>query len=350
VSPSKEGYVGDTFTLKVTNGGGTNKVNWDLDGDGLYEVTDGGFTQHATFDRPGTYVVADDVHSVVTTYHVYESSTIVVRARPTGSGNQAPTASFTTDASPGYTERPVAFDATSSSDSDGQVVSYEWDFESDGTWDATGVRVTHAYNFAGTYQATLRVTDNAGATATTVRSVPVVDGVPPGGALTGAATAARAGTPFHATVAGVPLGQGSGFLSHGALLQVGTSARGTLKLSGLPSPLQRKRSARWAAAFTYKQRGNNAAAQVSADGYMLLAFGARDRLCLRGRVGGPLTGSITGKLTVAGGSAGLTRLRGGGTLAVAANGKAVDGRLALAHSRKTRGLPKACRSLVRKLR
>ncbi|MEA2443101.1 MAG: hypothetical protein QOJ12_393, partial [Thermoleophilales bacterium] len=170
------------------------------------------------------------------------------------------------------------------------------------------------------------------------------------GALTGAATAARAGVPFHATVAGVPLGQGSEFLSHGALLQVGTSARGTLKLSGLPSPLQRKRSARWAAAFTYKQRGNNAAAQVSADGYMLLAFGARDRLCLRGRVGGPLTGSITGKLTVAGGSAGLTRLRGGATLAVAANGKAVDGRLALAKSRKARGLPKACRSLVRKLR
>jgi hypothetical protein len=59
-----------------------------------------------------------------------------------------------------------SFDGTGSSDSDGSVASYAWDF-GDGTT-GTGATPTHGYAAAGTYTYTLTVTDNQGATSTPV--------------------------------------------------------------------------------------------------------------------------------------------------------------------------------------
>ena len=64
----------------------------------------------------------------------------------------------------------VYFDgSTYSSDSDGVINNYEWDFEDDGTYDwsspITGV-TTHTYITGSGYTARLRVTDDGGATAT----------------------------------------------------------------------------------------------------------------------------------------------------------------------------------------
>jgi PKD repeat protein len=42
---------------------------------------------------------------------------------------------------------------------------YEWDFTSDGTYDATGASTTHTYATSGSYDVTLRVTDNTSATS-----------------------------------------------------------------------------------------------------------------------------------------------------------------------------------------
>ncbi|MFH1677075.1 MAG: PKD domain-containing protein [bacterium] len=63
----------------------------------------------------------------------------------------------------------VAFDASKSEDADGDVVNYEWDFTSDGVWDYESALPTadHTYNLPGTYNATLRVTDNDDLTAET---------------------------------------------------------------------------------------------------------------------------------------------------------------------------------------
>jgi PKD repeat protein len=44
--------------------------------------------------------------------------------------------------------------------------NWEWDFTSDGTWDATGLTSVHNYPTEGSYDVTLRVTDNTGATNT----------------------------------------------------------------------------------------------------------------------------------------------------------------------------------------
>ncbi len=43
--------------------------------------------------------------------------------------------------------------------------SWEWDFTSDGTYDATGLTAAHSYATPGAYDVTLRVTDNLGATS-----------------------------------------------------------------------------------------------------------------------------------------------------------------------------------------
>ena len=64
----------------------------------------------------------------------------------------------------------VYFDgSTYSSDPDGVIAKYEWDFESDGIYDwsssITGV-TTHVYPVGSGYTARLRVTDDEGATAT----------------------------------------------------------------------------------------------------------------------------------------------------------------------------------------
>ena len=73
--------------------------------------------------------------------------------------NQAPTA----NAGGPYTGRrnvPVAFDGSRSSDSDGSVVAYLWDFGdgSQAVWDHPDA--THSYASAGNYSVTLRVLDD----------------------------------------------------------------------------------------------------------------------------------------------------------------------------------------------
>jgi PKD repeat protein len=81
--------------------------------------------------------------------------------------NKAPTASFSADC----TDLDCTFDAAGSSDSDGSVVDYAWDF-GDGS-SGSGVTPTHSYA-AGTYTVTLTIKDDDGATDSTSREVTAV--------------------------------------------------------------------------------------------------------------------------------------------------------------------------------
>ena len=87
--------------------------------------------------------------------------------------NKAPIAEFNSSAQ----NLVASFDGSGSTDSDGSVAAYGWDF-GDGSAPGTGPKPTHTYAAAGTYQVKLTVTDNLGATGTVIH--PLVVKLSPG--------------------------------------------------------------------------------------------------------------------------------------------------------------------------
>jgi PKD repeat protein len=86
---------------------------------------------------------------------------------PAAVPNQAPVASFTFTCA----GLSCSFDGSGSSDPDGTVVSYAWNF-GDGA-NGAGATATHTYAGAGTFPVTLTVTDNDGASDQQVTSIDV---------------------------------------------------------------------------------------------------------------------------------------------------------------------------------
>ncbi|WP_328993099.1 ThuA domain-containing protein [Kribbella sp. NBC_01245] len=96
--------------------------------------------------------------------------------------NQRPTVNATATPSTGTAPLAVNFTATAT-DPDGDLpLTYAWSFGDGGT--ATGASVSHTYTTAGSYTATVRVTDTRGATGT--KTIPIkVDAVAPPTCLSG---------------------------------------------------------------------------------------------------------------------------------------------------------------------
>jgi PKD repeat protein len=84
---------------------------------------------------------------------------------------EPPVASFTFSPASPLVDETVTFDASTSSDPDGTIVSWDWDFGDLAT--ASGEIVTHSYSAADTYTVTLTVTDDDGLTDTTTQAVTV---------------------------------------------------------------------------------------------------------------------------------------------------------------------------------
>ncbi|WP_232550303.1 PKD domain-containing protein, partial [Propioniciclava soli] len=87
--------------------------------------------------------------------------------------NQPPVAAFLVAAA----GLSVNVDGSGSSDPDGSIASHAWAFGDGAT--ASGALASHTYSAAGSYTVTLVVTDDAGATTATARTVTVV--APPAG-------------------------------------------------------------------------------------------------------------------------------------------------------------------------
>ncbi len=94
------------------------------------------------------------------------------------SSNHAPTARASATPTSGATPLHVSFSASTSSDPDGDTLTYAWDLDGDGAYDdSTRVSPTFTYTQAGTYTVRLRVTDPGGLSGTD--SVQITAGTPP---------------------------------------------------------------------------------------------------------------------------------------------------------------------------
>jgi subtilisin-like proprotein convertase family protein len=160
----------DASTSSDPDGAPLARFEWDLDGDGNFELdtatTATTTTQYAT---PGTRSVrvrvtdqdgATDVASV----------DVVVRNRP-------PTASLSGPA-PAIVGQPATISAAASSDPDGTIDRYEWDLDDDGTYETdTGAvdEVQQTYVASGSVTVGVRVTDDQGDADTEVLTIVVTD-------------------------------------------------------------------------------------------------------------------------------------------------------------------------------
>jgi len=148
-------YTGQTISfnasLSYDQDGSIASYFWDF-GDGTNST--GVTTSHSYSD--------DGIYTVTLTVTDDDGATNSASATKTVL-NRAPVASFTESAETVYTGESITFNAGSSYDSDGSILSYLWDF-GDGA-NATGVTTSHSYADDGMYTVTLTVTDNDGATA-----------------------------------------------------------------------------------------------------------------------------------------------------------------------------------------
>ena len=104
------------------------KYEWDLDGNGTYEIN-AGTTASGTrsFSTSGERAVGLRV-----TDNLGATATTTVNVNVT---NRAPTASFTASPTSVPTGTNVTLNAAASSDPDGTIAKYEWDLDSNGSYE-----------------------------------------------------------------------------------------------------------------------------------------------------------------------------------------------------------------------
>ncbi|MDY7082330.1 MAG: PKD domain-containing protein, partial [Halobacteria archaeon] len=89
--------------------------------------------------------------------------------------NEPPSAKFDYSPSDPKVNETVTFDASPSQDPDGSIESYEWDFDNDGKFDETNQSISSVFESPGTYEVTLRVTDEYGNSDTVTKTITVED-------------------------------------------------------------------------------------------------------------------------------------------------------------------------------
>lgn len=148
-----------------SSGSSITKYQWDFDADGVFDAE--GVQTSYTYDDVGVYLVT---LLVTDTFDEVDTDTCIISII-----NRLPTASFSYSPSAPTFEDQVNFYDTST-DYDGSLVSWFWEFGDEQTSEEKNP--IHKYEDKGTYNVKLTVTDNDGASNTTIDAIEIVN-IPP---------------------------------------------------------------------------------------------------------------------------------------------------------------------------
>ena len=191
-----------------------------------------GETVNHTFSSIGSYnvelTVTDDKGAT-------DSTTKIVNVTETP--NQSPTASFIASPTSGIAPLEVSFNGSNSSDSDGSIISYAWDFKDGET--GNGETISHTFSSTGGYNVELTVTDDKGATDSTTKEIVVISGTIVGGIISSNTTWTIANSPYIIINEDLQIAQGATLLiSEGVTVKFGEGRKlkvaGALKVEGSP--------------------------------------------------------------------------------------------------------------------
>lgn len=121
-------------------------------------------------------LVSEDLYTDTTATVTAISGNLSKTVTITVEQNALPTANFTISPSSVKVGETVYFNGSLSTDSDGRITNWEWNFGDGHT--ARGKTVSHFYTAAATYSVTLKVTDDAGGSNSSVKTVTITDPLP----------------------------------------------------------------------------------------------------------------------------------------------------------------------------
>jgi PKD repeat protein len=163
---STEILVDDPIRFNNSTIGGLTPYaySWDFNNDGITDSVEE--NPEYLYENPGVYTitlhVTDSLFNTVNLTKQDYISVILSGTYPLADAGGPYT---------GIIDTPVSFNGTGSSDPDGTIISYDWDFGDNTT--GSGVNPSHTYTAPGTYTVTLTVTDDEGLTDTDITSATI---------------------------------------------------------------------------------------------------------------------------------------------------------------------------------
>lgn len=151
--------------LPLMVSGGNNEISMSETSPGHYEGT---YKTPATLKMDGGVIVIKASDQAGNKVEAAAPGKLYVAEAP--AENKAPTAVISGDAT-AKQKKATSFDGSGSSDPDGKIVSFAWNF-GDGTT-GSGAKVNHTFSKKGTFTVTLTVTDDKGATNSTTHTIKV---------------------------------------------------------------------------------------------------------------------------------------------------------------------------------
>lgn len=166
------------------------------DADGTIVSYDWSFGDGGTFSSSGptashTFTIDGDFTVILTVTDDQGNPTVCSQSVTVGS--EAPDCDFTASPNPADVGESVGFNASASTDPDGTIDSYQWDFgDSTAPVTETDALISHTFTSVGSFIVTLTLTDNDGNTSTCTQTV-VVGTSPPVCAFTPSPNPANVG-------------------------------------------------------------------------------------------------------------------------------------------------------------